>query len=341
MTDSIIWSPRIGSSGDDRYKWNANLPFLLTAGESDYSNPPTQVEINDRSGVNQLFAEVRKRYYQREGSTTTTPPYVAAGDRVHAHVIKGSYWTALQESINRLRLREDIFSDGGTSFTFTNAPAIGDEVKHIDWWEVRKALAIATQGYPLKILSANINTRVRVFNTSGVLVSDIESLSSGFGYVGHVWTYFSPSPNYNRQHNEYRALISVQVPAGLENYISALLWTRVSTINTVNAYNIELYVSNSDDSSPTSADAYNTDNLCDSIASTGFTIGSTKANIQANEFDIPISNITNRMGTVMSFILKSNQDILSPPGYKGATTEQDRVGFYGASVPAFDTMINY
>lgn len=58
-TDLITWNPRVGATGDDRYRWPENA--CIEAGASDYSDPPTIAEINARSGYNQIVAEMRRR----------------------------------------------------------------------------------------------------------------------------------------------------------------------------------------------------------------------------------------------------------------------------------------
>lgn len=344
MGDSIIWYPRAGSSGDDRYKFQSTVdvsnPLSLLAGDSDdYSNPPTQVQVNDGSSVNQIIAEIRKRYHQYYNSTTTNPAYKTQTTKILAAHLTSNIWHGLRSCINQLREFEDIFNDGSISYTWTDTLDTGSIIKHIHWWELRKAIALSTQGYPLKIISNNGYRRRRTFRTDGSLASDSELISGYDNRVGHLWTY--RSTDVDRQHDEYRWLISVKVPDGLENVVNATLWVAISEVETFNTWNMQLYASDTDDSSPVAADAHNLDNSCGSIGSTSLTIGTTKANIQANAFTIPASVINARSGSNLSLILKSSLDILSPPGRQGVNTQYDHALGQGTTVPYFDVMINW
>ena len=57
-TDLITWSPRKGTSGDDRYDPDSTA---VRAGSSSYSTLPAISEINAATGMNQIIAEINRR----------------------------------------------------------------------------------------------------------------------------------------------------------------------------------------------------------------------------------------------------------------------------------------
>jgi hypothetical protein len=68
-TELIIWNPRAGATGDDRYRWPEELPVYGGTAKSAFVDPalPTLAEVQAANGWNQLVAEIRRRYiYTRE-----------------------------------------------------------------------------------------------------------------------------------------------------------------------------------------------------------------------------------------------------------------------------------
>lgn len=135
-TDLVTWSPRVGATGDDRYDLPENS--ATKAGASDYSDPPTLDEINARSGMNQIIAEINRRIAIIDdpdrfggGPGLTPANYVSAGDRVlRSKIIE------LQTLVNAIRSAE-----GNSSYSFTTV-TIGLRIAELHLFELREALAI-------------------------------------------------------------------------------------------------------------------------------------------------------------------------------------------------------
>jgi len=62
-TDLITWNPRVGATGDDRYKWPESIPFYIGTPKASFANPdkPTITEVNVAEGWNQVIAETVRR----------------------------------------------------------------------------------------------------------------------------------------------------------------------------------------------------------------------------------------------------------------------------------------
>ena len=59
----VVWNPRIGETGDDRYKWPPDLPLHAGTPSTGFEDPlnPTIEEVNAAEGLNQIVAEIRRR----------------------------------------------------------------------------------------------------------------------------------------------------------------------------------------------------------------------------------------------------------------------------------------
>ena len=142
--DLVTWSPRIGSSGDDKYNVygtqldgssNNSDITVIEAGGSSYSSPPTIAEINSSSGWNQVIGLVNRRasiYDTTFGTSIGTLSYVAAGDAITASVI-----SAVRAKINSIRSAE-----GFSAYSFSFTPSAGDIILGRHLAECRKALGI-------------------------------------------------------------------------------------------------------------------------------------------------------------------------------------------------------
>jgi hypothetical protein len=86
-TDLVIWNPRVGATGNDRYRWPSNIPLYAGTPESFYADParPTLAEVNASEGWNQMVAEMNRRTPNVDSMqapaywhTTEPAPYASA-----------------------------------------------------------------------------------------------------------------------------------------------------------------------------------------------------------------------------------------------------------------------
>lgn len=106
-TDLITWSPRVGSTGDDRYD-PGEVP--LVDGSSSFSGAyPTMAEVNASSGLNQIILELKRRF-MGPSCVTDGARHVAsllATMKSNADDVRGLYelpaysWTASYVAGNR------------------------------------------------------------------------------------------------------------------------------------------------------------------------------------------------------------------------------------------------
>lgn len=136
MSEDVLWTPRAGNTGDDRYKHDDSNP---RAGSTAFAvtDLPTLTEVNATAGMNQAIAEVRRRYFNNITTklTVATVPYVS----VDARLAPADITTArvyINDPIRRYENRG--------YFTFTTTPASGARIDGTDILEFRKSLAMDT-----------------------------------------------------------------------------------------------------------------------------------------------------------------------------------------------------
>lgn len=126
MADAVIWSPRIGSSGDDRYRQPSD--GLIVAGTAEAVSPPTLAQVNDATDANQIAMECVRRYYSiLSGISDFTP--IIPGARCRYPPVSNS-------AIDRIRHYEN-----RTVYSWLRAPASGMRILGDDIFDARKALA--------------------------------------------------------------------------------------------------------------------------------------------------------------------------------------------------------
>jgi len=206
-TDLITWSPRRGTSGDDRYDVPDNTHF--EAGDyAGYSDPPTLAEVNAGSGLNQIIAEYKRRRIKSDDmaviswATTDDINYVDVND-----VKRATHYTDLQTQIYNLRKFEV-----QSIFSFTSI-VINDPVKMQHILELRKALAIDHYAvYPSKSkhpygASQYLHTLAKTGQTESEYQSDAGVAAFGYnmdarsGVIKHVSEYDS-----------YRGFVGFSIP---------------------------------------------------------------------------------------------------------------------------------
>ena len=127
-TDLIVYSPRVGSTGDDRYSVDANSRWA--AGSlAGYSVPPSVTEINAGTWYNQVIAEINRR---RANFGLSARGYVAVGDRITASKMSG-----LKSDIDSLR-----GSEGLSAYSWTATYTAGTKITIQHMLDLRKALAV-------------------------------------------------------------------------------------------------------------------------------------------------------------------------------------------------------
>ena len=125
-TDLITWSPRVGATGDDRYNVEENTK--IEVGATSFSSPPTLAEVNAASGINQVIAECKRRYYQLFRSLLATPSYISSESKYSTVLL-----STLKTNINTVRTYEY-----QTSYSFT---AFDIKPLRQNLLELRKSLA--------------------------------------------------------------------------------------------------------------------------------------------------------------------------------------------------------
>jgi len=146
--DLVTWSPRVGSSGDDKYNvlgakkidgsQDTGLPSRIDAGSSSYSSTPTISEINAGSGINQVIALYNRRQAQMNAIMNGTPTPISYLTSNDTRIVALKF-TDLYNAIGSLRSTE-----GFTAYTFpTSEVAAGKIVLGTHLAHARKALAIA------------------------------------------------------------------------------------------------------------------------------------------------------------------------------------------------------
>lgn len=151
--DQVTWSPRVGSTGDDKY----NVPGAINiAGSRDTSNPervnaysgsfsstPTIAEINAANGVNQVVGLLKRRALQANallGTSLTYPAFAEADKKIRtaASGLGEFEWPLLKAAIDALRAAE-----GFATYSWPTAPtgSPGQAAYYLS--HARKALALS------------------------------------------------------------------------------------------------------------------------------------------------------------------------------------------------------
>jgi len=258
--DLVTWAPRVGASADDAYNIpgatkldgsvDSGAPTRMKAGSSaGFSTTPTIAEINASSDLNQVYGLANRRirnYNTQFGTALGTLTYVAAEARITA-----THITTARTRINALRVAE-----GFDNYNFTADVAVGKPMKGDAIAELRKALGIAGIQKIIVPSSSLVNGFRRTDNPYNTLVS--ESLGNVTSLIGKAR--LSPT-NLRRE----RILISWRIPDWFDpaEVVTAETRAAINSIDqTMEAFNVVLYASNTDDHTYSSVTvAYNLNTL--------------------------------------------------------------------------------
>jgi hypothetical protein len=217
-TDLITWSPRVGATGDDRYDIPAGE--VISAGTTEYSDPPTLAEVNSGSGINQVIAE-----YQRRRAITNTMPvyggdlsgfsYVSSDTKIQSATI-----TDMRSNINALRQRElsSLYSPWYSETTGIITGALLSDL--------RKSLAIDRFMIPVNkadhlvsgtTLTCHVSKSGATYPPTGTPV-----LATGaYDYSNLVRMYVGQS--YYINYYKYRSWLYFNIPSGAPSFGAGVL----------------------------------------------------------------------------------------------------------------------
>jgi hypothetical protein len=140
----ITWNPRVGTTDDDRFNWPGSKkidgsimsdPFnVIEKGDSSIlSVPPTVAQINAIHGLNQIVAEVNRRYAAHNaafGTSVTPLAYFSEATLTNVNI------SAVRSRINSLRSAEGLVA-------YDDWPTMSGRVIAGAWFaHMRKALSI-------------------------------------------------------------------------------------------------------------------------------------------------------------------------------------------------------
>jgi hypothetical protein len=111
-TPLIDWNPRVGSTGDDRFRWPPNVPFRIGTPKASFADPrvPLLSEVQGASGWQQVVAYLlwfnsgyKVGYQSRPGQQATIQPVPLLEDRIESlsNMIDGiaPYWTGYDPNL--------------------------------------------------------------------------------------------------------------------------------------------------------------------------------------------------------------------------------------------------
>lgn len=129
MADEVIWNPRNGNTGDDRYGWPDQQRRVDVGDSSGYSTTPTIIEVNAGTDLNQLVAELRRRY---KLVTLDSPPSYLTSVRFAA-----TNFSNLKKCVDLVRTHEL-----SSSYSWLSTlPAANAPLTEAYFFELRKALS--------------------------------------------------------------------------------------------------------------------------------------------------------------------------------------------------------
>ena len=129
MAEEVIWSPRMGETGDDQYHWPEAQRRTDVGATDGYSSTPTLSQVNAGADWNQIIAEVKRRYAELD---LTSPPAYLSSARFLA-----SNFSGLRTPIDSIRSYE---LSSAYSWAAT-IPAANAPLTEAFFFELRKALS--------------------------------------------------------------------------------------------------------------------------------------------------------------------------------------------------------
>lgn len=326
--DLVTWSPRVGSSGDDKYNipgatkidgsLDSGLPTRIEAGSSvGFSSTPTIAEINASSQFNQVIGLVNRRARRHNalfGCTIPTLSYLAPDERITAAKL-----AAIQTGIQNLITVEGITPTGAV---LTN-PNVGELHRGHVLANMRKALAISGTLRP-RVFADTAYEPVdwrqykRVDNPYGTITSEAIGYTPSLTYI--LRTYWEKSgSDYLRR----RFILSYRIPEWLTALTSCVYQiSLVASSGSATPISLEMYRMNAGvaGASMNSASFYATDNLM-------FSLATAVPFSQDNTTDVTIANgvLTAAAGTYLSFLHGFDIDFLDS-GSSFTTTRLGNIG---------------
>lgn len=135
-TDLLDWSPRKGSTGDDRYDLDTTGDYRWVGGDSSgFTAKPTLSELALSSGLNQVIGEINRRnglYADCRATAYTAQTYVTPV----AGRVKAADFTACRTAIDTIRAREN-----SSVWSWPTTPITGGLILEQELFNLRKALA--------------------------------------------------------------------------------------------------------------------------------------------------------------------------------------------------------
>jgi len=197
------WSPRVGASGEDAYRWGVNN--LVNAETTAYSTPPTLAQVNAGSGLNQILAELKRQGGGAGLGYTST-----------ANLLGVTFLNALKGGVDALRtsLGRGVFP--WTVWPISNVLLLRDQ--HL--YELRRAL--------VEPVVVNASTAFYIQGQDLVdktleppypPLSAKTCTSGNYVYVdnGYYWIYVFMGQDRMNMSRVARSYLNFTVPAGISN----------------------------------------------------------------------------------------------------------------------------
>jgi len=202
------WTPRQGVAGEALIHWG--VQNLINAGTSVYSNPPTQVQVDAGSGINQIVAELKRQGGGGSVAYTNTTTRMGV-----------TYLNSIKTAIDALRTAQ-----GWPAYVWTVWPiSAGVLLSDQHLYELRKGVTS-----PLIVnASASFFIQSRSFST---ITQEPPYPPTGTRQVGtpvnpllvngFYWEFIFFGQDKQRASNIARAYLNFTIPAGVTNATARL-----------------------------------------------------------------------------------------------------------------------
>ena len=296
--DLVNWAPVVntydvpGSTTLAGTKDTGNARPVAAGDASGFSAIPTIAQLNASSDFNQVVGAFNRRalmYNALYGASFTAQAYVVKGGRP-----KASDFTTLLSNINSLRTLEG-FNGGALVWPFTT-PSAGKKIFGHHLAFSRQALRVSgTMNLPLN--GGFINHYVR---------SDTPSYNTPFSEIFPVSALGIGKVNLTTQMQRSRVLVTFLVHSFISDFVTAQLnFTLANVTSTLESWNVQLYMSNTDDRTPLLTPAYG-----GSAYNLNMTEGSAAPVNGSNALGIVKADMLTKAGGAMSLVFGEDKELL-------------------------------